>query len=410
MQIAKISARWLFLHLLGAAAEDESCPVAHTRAACRQPRAAYSVLQTKQTRVVTGDPEQTNRSIIAFEDHLQPLIGKACQIQSPWLTNMPRRHDLKFPNYQDSGGGAITRFRLQGLFVYPPKKFAICLIEKNACSTWITQVLQPLLTGNATACIKGDSEKACYAKLGFINWNIAKTSRQHFGQNGIESIFQDPTATRAVFLRDPLERFASAYFNKCIGPDRWNCIVPFSSTGTMRKFRNAVEYALTQNMSMVNAHWQLQAEHCELRTRIKGYNIIGLMKRETFEQDMNCVLSKAGLDRFVSPEHAQINPTTFGEQNRLSPTMVLQKLFPPVVARALINHLSVDYDLFGFAKEPEWISQATGEWYDKDPTPNPSLHEMSSEDKFEGTKQYTETDDLVELAIRTGFASEQERE
>ena len=34
-----------------------------------------------------------------------------------------------------------------------------------------------------------------------IQYNISHRSQETFGQEGIEGIFQDPTATRAVFLR-----------------------------------------------------------------------------------------------------------------------------------------------------------------------------------------------------------------
>ena len=41
----------------------------------------------------------------------------------------------------------------------------------------------------------------------------------------IRLVFSDPNAVRAVFVRDPLERFASAFVNKC-----YDEVQGFSST------------------------------------------------------------------------------------------------------------------------------------------------------------------------------------
>jgi len=202
---------------------------------------------------------------------------------------------MTFEDYSDIKGLPKPTWFAQGLFVYPPNKFAFCLIEKNACSTWISTVLQPLLTGKPAPCKTGSSAGDCRSG---INWFVAQQSRAKFGQKGIESIFQDPGATRAVFVRDPMQRFASAFFNKCYGDQR-NCPLPDGK----RKFRDAVEWALAHNMSAQNPHWLPQADHCELKTRIQGYNVIGLMESDTFEEDMNCVLAKAGLNGFIKQDH-----------------------------------------------------------------------------------------------------------
>ena len=150
-------------------------------------------------------------------------------------------------------------------------------------------------------------------------------------------------------------------------------------------------------MSNVNPHWMPQAYHCELKDRINGYNVIGLMQKETFEEDMNCVLAKSGLQRFIKPNHTQLSPTLMNDRNRLSETMVLQKLFPADIVLRLINHMRIDYDVFGFSRNPEWLQGATGEWYDLDPSPVPSLAANISYEQ-------RESDDLVELAISRGYA------
>merc|ERR1719482_1341660 len=297
---------------------------------------------------------------------------------------------MTFADYHDIG--------MQGLFVYPPNKFAFCLIDKNACSTWISTVMQPLLHGGKAPCKTESKAEDCVSELDF---GVSDESRERFGQRGIESIFQDSGATRAVFVRDPMERFASAFFNKCLNAQHLHAVHRYclyhSSNGSTTRFRDIVETALASDMSTVNSHWMPQAYHCELKERINGYNVIGLMQKETFEEDMNCVLAKSGLQRFIKPNHTQLSPTLMNDRNRLSETMVLQKLFPADIALQLINHMRIDYDVFGFSRNPEWLQGATGEWYDLDPSPVPSLAaDISYEQR--------ESDDLVELAISRGYA------
>lgn len=319
-------------------------------------------------------------------------IEQSCELKSPWSSNLSLQHDVSFEDYDDSPKSVPWG---QGLFVYPPNNFAVCLIEKVACSTWIGSVLQPLL----------NNESACHDDChGEIDYMAAVHSQKKFGQEGIESIFHDPNAIRAVFLRDPIERFVSAFLNKCPENqfDHWNCIVP---EGT-NKFRTAVEKALAENMSNVNPHWSPQADHCKLRTNLAAYNVIGLMKKQTFEDDMNCVLAKAGLERFIKSNPPNINPT-MEAVNKVTPEIVLQKLFPQDVARKLINHI-VDYDIFSFPKEPEWLKGATGEWYDLDPSQMPWQNDSEAYAipvpvDGSNTAKGVEIDDIVELAIRAGY-------
>lgn len=332
-------------------------------------------------------------------------IDQTCSLKSPWMSDSLRRDDMTFDSYSEIAGS-------QGLFVYPPNNFAFCLIEKNACATWISTVMQPLLTGiEPPACEEEDSPDDCAAR---VNFSVAKESQKLFGQQGMDSVFRDPAATRAVFVRDPMARFVSAFFNKCASASRgfdlaYNCIIPEEVPTVTRKFRDAVENALKLDWDTVNPHWGPQVKHCELETRIQSYNMISLIQKETFVEDMNCVLAKAGLERFAKPEHVQPWATTMKKgDSQLNSTMVLQKLFPPEVARQLINHMHLDYDVLGFPTEPEWLAGATGEWYDLVPAPVMTL--SSTAHTAHSSRQHQlhnreDSMDLVELATRAGYAA-----
>lgn len=346
-----------------------------------------SLLQRSMSIHRSSEAISSNWNVAVTEDSMTD-----CSITEP-----PRLHsalasakngDSSFRGYRDHDT------TLQGLFVYPPKKFAFCLIEKNACSTWIETVFQQLMREHDWS----PWLESVLQTHGFIrtDYNISWASQAKFGEQGIESIFQDPSATRAVFVREPLERFASAFLNKCIHTNLYYCPVKSAV------FRDVVEWALQADLSSTDGHFMPQAYHCDLQRRISQYNVIGLMKEDSLNKDMDCVLSKAGLHDFVGQAPSHVNQ----RHRALNATSVLQKLFTPAAARQLIERLHVDYDLFGFSKAPDWIDGATGEWYSKDPTKDLSLlqddhHAGPSTER----RVHEDRNDLAELAFRAGYTA-----
>mmetsp|Transcript_114661 Transcript_114661/g.214704 ORF Transcript_114661/g.214704 Transcript_114661/m.214704 type:complete len:424 (+) Transcript_114661:76-1347(+) len=342
----------------------------------------------KEGAPMWGSRLSEGRSTVLNISHRDP----GCRVNGA-PADLATYHNLSFQNYMDHHGG------LQGLFVYPPSKFAFCLIEKNACSTWIKTVMQPLLR-------KMDSSEPTPEWK--MDYNVSHRSQEMFGVKGIEQIFHDPDATRAVFVREPLERFASAFMNKCLGSDIVNCPV------YGRKFGDVVEWALQTDLTdaEINGHWRLQAYHCELHERIQGYNVIGLIEEDTFAHDMNCVLTRAGLDSFVELYH-DVPVVNRGALNTAS---VLKKLFTPDAARRLIQHMHDDYDLFGLPT-PAWVEDATGEWFDAEPVAGGSLLQMKVSNESSSnessslagmekqTDNLVDADNIVDLAYRMGYVS-----
>mmetsp|Transcript_100866 Transcript_100866/g.193317 ORF Transcript_100866/g.193317 Transcript_100866/m.193317 type:complete len:132 (-) Transcript_100866:29-424(-) len=131
------------------------------------------------------------------------------------------------------------------------------------------------------------------------------------------------------------------------------------------------------------------------------------MEEDTFAHDMNCVLTRAGLDSFVQPYHdvPAVNRGT------LNTTNILQKLFTPDAARRLVQHMQDDYDLFALPT-PAWVANATGEWFDAEPVTEKSLLKMKVSNErsgLVGTEKQTDnlvhTDNVVDLAYRVGYVS-----
>mmetsp|Transcript_14562 Transcript_14562/g.26927 ORF Transcript_14562/g.26927 Transcript_14562/m.26927 type:complete len:137 (-) Transcript_14562:77-487(-) len=136
------------------------------------------------------------------------------------------------------------------------------------------------------------------------------------------------------------------------------------------------------------------------------------MEEDTFAHDMNCVLTRAGLDSFVELYH-DVPVVNRGALNTAS---VLKKLFTPDAARRLIQHMHDDYDLFGLPT-PAWVEDATGEWFDAEPVAGGSLLQMQVSNESSSnessslagmekqTDNLVDADNIVDLAYRMGYVS-----
>merc|ERR1719401_431868 len=195
-----------------------------------------------------------------------------------------------------------------------------------------------------------------------IYYGVSGASQERYGYAGLNEVFKDPRAVRAVFVRDPLIRFLSAFLNKCMGIDTQNC-PPWKSGGIV--FREAVEWALNEK-NMTNGHWTEQALHCNLQDRLHQYTVIGYMSKKTLSQDVSCLLNKVGFSNVTKKYFGtDQGPANASPEYGTTEEDTLKRFFTPTAARQLISRLQKDYDTFGFQKEPGWIAHATGELYEE---------------------------------------------
>lgn len=304
----------------------------------------------------------------------------------------------------------------EGLFVDPIRHFAFCTIEKNACSEWST-ILHKLWRNDS-------SEDRVAHGIPHLSSDYWGPSRQHM-------VFTNPAAIRAVFVREPLARFASAFLDKC---STMSCGNPYCfaraalgyGAGQALTMRDVVVWMLARDPATLDGHWKLQSEHCELRKRLREYNIVGYMQKNTLAQDSTCVMERAGIADYnfqgdgrpfwkteVEGEEeveGELRPTDDSARTDLTEAEVLKKLFTTESARLLIGHFRKDYELFRFEPEPAWVANATGEWYEVVPP------DFCSSDKFMAKSPYVEMlgerhgsearggeDDVVRLAHHAGF-------
>jgi hypothetical protein len=251
-----------------------------------------------------------------------------------------------------------------GLVAIPEARFAFCWIEKVGCSLWST-VLSKIFRKDPG--FAGDSTQG--------HWQVVKDARKA-DPDGVSKVFKDPKATRAVFVRDPLERFASAFLDKCVtNCKNGNCVMMWND-GEYRKsisFADAVKWMLKQDVANIsNRHWSLQSEHCDLKRRVQQYTHVGLFSKGSFSTDSACLLEKTKLGQYDSVDGTSkkhyFDDSSFAHhttsESDKEETNILRKLFTPKAAMKLAKHLVQDYTTFQLPL-PSWVETATGEWYDQ---------------------------------------------
>eukprot|EP00418_Pyrodinium_bahamense_P093937 CAMPEP_0179025724 /NCGR_PEP_ID=MMETSP0796-20121207/8139_1 /TAXON_ID=73915 /ORGANISM="Pyrodinium bahamense, Strain pbaha01" /LENGTH=376 /DNA_ID=CAMNT_0020721767 /DNA_START=51 /DNA_END=1181 /DNA_ORIENTATION=+ len=240
----------------------------------------------------------------------------------------------------------------EGLFVYPETRFAFCLIEKVGCSSWAT----------------------VFNKVTRKIWNIKSpwygVVGAHWSEDRATRVFTDEGSTRVVWVRDPLERLLSGFLNKCTkaGSD-FDRLCPFKKPGQAPGFPfSQVLQWLTDggDVERVDSHFTPQSSHCELHHRLLEYNTIGLMSKASFARDASCILERAGMG-YANTQGKGDNSTFFNDPVNVEvkaeqAVAYLKKFFTREAARAFIQAYKEDYALFRI-REPEWIEEATGEWF-----------------------------------------------
>ena len=94
------------------------------------------------------------------------------------------------------------------LVMLPSLRILACMIEKNAVT------LQHTLAHLAV-----DSSAEDMKRNWRFFWHSLRPSHQHISREHVREALQDPRWRRAVVLRDPLERWLSAYQSKCMFGD-----------------------------------------------------------------------------------------------------------------------------------------------------------------------------------------------
>lgn len=246
-----------------------------------------------------------------------------------------------------------------GLIVFPELNFAFCMIPSVTTSTLWSVVLDDMSSSQG-----GPVD---HFKLQAPQDPFKNHSQQWLSPIDVSNMFSQENATRIVFVREPLLRFASAFLELCFVDDnaRAACSAMFGVPDESITMKHVVEGALKGEPFMDLMDFAPQSSFCELRQRINEYTFIGLVSHHSFVHDSSCILDNADLGRYDAWRNGALLSNDEKTHKELSiDEVLLEKIFTQDAARSLIELYATDYNTFHFPQEPDWVSNAHGEFYD----------------------------------------------
>ncbi len=249
----------------------------------------------------------------------------------------------------------------------PSHKLALCRIQKNMntvlCDLFCSLNKKQHDGGRHVRGVfdfengcEWDSASAAY--LGIANWQV----RSHL---------RDSRWTKAIFYRDPLSRFLSAFLSKCTDDHdgEWNqehiCKPLFGSRTP--SFSHAAQVVAADNYHMPTGlagnHWRLQMDFCE---SFRDYDVTFLITRSTVGADVATMMEAAG---YANPSaeyayhyHFPDGRRALDEHETNADSQQLEYYTEPIL-RNVLKYLAPDYahlqTVIGHFV-PEWAVQRVG--------------------------------------------------
>ncbi|KAJ8600367.1 hypothetical protein CTAYLR_000702 [Chrysophaeum taylorii] len=236
---------------------------------------------------------------------------------------------------------------LQNLVVIPEHKVLFCRIDKNA-GTAFSQLWRS---------VRGEVGELYYG---------SSPGAQGLGRAEVEALFEDPSWHKAVFFREPLERFASGFASKCLpghDKDTVHCKMAFGSetVSPSEAVRAILEGDRTHGiLRAIDKHFAHQHRFCGgLLETLEYYDTVEQIFPETIREKVLELFEKVGIDF----PHAEIFDAIFPEPNvaragrhvtnaRASEEAFFKTIEPALVA-GILRHYAPDHFLFGI-KVPPW--------------------------------------------------------
>lgn len=272
----------------------------------------------------------------------------------------------------------LTDDLIDRFIVIPEYKLLFCYVEKVACTAFNRLFLY----------LRGLTQKANGLTKGI--WFANSPSEHNMDKSDVAKLLVDPTWHKAVFYREPLERFLSGYQSKCErGHDRdgfAHCIHQFGDNVRNKKrikkskkktpiigFAGAVNYVAQQDRAEMDKdqtndeHWTRQARFCGgLENTLQYYDTVEELQKETARDKVSTMLTKIGvplpINSTIPAFDALFPPMERGEQmhNARNPkhttnAAAAEKKYynTTALSNTVMAHYMEDYLLFGI-KAPTW--------------------------------------------------------
>lgn len=270
---------------------------------------------------------------------------------------------------------------LERFILVPEHNLLFCYVEKVACRNF-----NDLFAGIR----KSYDPKMIHTKK-TTGWFQNSPFERGYTKEDIEGILVNRSWHKALFYRDPVERFVSAYRSKCEGADpdgRWVCAMTFGSPEAsfplaVHRLRESDQKRRTEKEEIeheykMNEHFMKQSSFCGgLMNSAQYYNTIESLEKDTAAKKVTKLLHDIGADPSWVDNFDELFPA--GEPNDASLADIstktreaasasatdahntnslehLRDYLPPnhpETLAALIQHYQDDYTLFNITA-PSW--------------------------------------------------------
>ena len=273
--------------------------------------------------------------------------------------------------------------------VVPEKKLMFCWLEKVACQAFndvFCSVNAHHAVGEGATRIPDLWDDGMSWEHG-CDWMSSAPEVFGMTSRDVHVALESSAWTKAVFVREPLERFLSAFLSKCTAQhdhdqdlcrqmfnpddqcdeddeswddaDEWDCPLP--------TFDRAVQFMKDRHgkalpPGQAEDHWRQQSEFCAgtLREAFENYNLIHLLDRETSRHTVMTLFNRSGIDAETVPA---LN-THFPEGKRKGMHITnsaekIHKYFTPERVRILLEFYASDYQRLRIPV-PGWAANMVG--------------------------------------------------
>jgi len=255
----------------------------------------------------------------------------------------------------------LTNHLLSRFIVVPEHKMIFCYIEKVACTQF--NHLFNTITG---------------AKSIYLDWKWYRNSLKAVGwsKQQLEDAIVNPAWHKAVFYREPMERFLSGYRSKCEeghDSDGPNHCRPFFGK-RFPTFPEAVNAVARMDQQMSDAeqmdqksdvHWTRQTKFCGgLDRTLQYYDTVVQVDHHTAREEVQKMLNKSGIESSDLPLFDKLFPKgTVGNTGlnkghvTAADAHMLEYYNTPDLTNTILEHYMEDYVLFGI-RAPPWAVTA----------------------------------------------------
>ena len=255
----------------------------------------------------------------------------------------------------------LTNELLDRFIVVPEHKLLFCYIEKNACSAF----------------------NELFLAVRKQQWSISPYFHNTYKKHGLtkgdlEAMVADPTWHKAVFYREPLERFVSAFMSKCVkghDGDHVQCEQAFGEP--FPEFSNAISQIRDRDRlqgpgTATNSHFMHQHRFCGgLLETLQYYDTVELIDKLDLRDKVARMLRKVNIDPtslkefdvlFPSP-NATVSSEKYSVARRHGHNTDARNKMIDLVGHdsstpaVLLGHYAADNFLFGI-RSPPWAAKA----------------------------------------------------